>query len=303
MAWRFNPAPGWPAPPPGWTPPEGWVPDPSWPAAPPGWQFWVEVPGAGAASGPSPAQPMGPAPAPRRGGCAGPLLVIVFLIIGVGLVGGVISALMWAGRSTETREFTSESPTGSVRIEHSCGPITVREGRPGLVTTRATIRYLWRQPTVSSTLDGDGVLVKVDCPPASFGASVTLAVEVPPAGSVDAHTSAGSVTAERVSSALILSSSAGSVTAREIMSARVSAESSAGSVSLSWATDADPTEVSASSSAGSVTVRVPDVPGVAFSVDAGSSAGSTRVDVRTDPQSQRTITARSSAGSVLVGYR
>lgn len=37
----FNPPPGWPKPPDGWTPPKGWVPDPSWPDPPPGWQLWL----------------------------------------------------------------------------------------------------------------------------------------------------------------------------------------------------------------------------------------------------------------------
>lgn len=37
----FNPPPGWPKPPDGWTPPKGWTPDPSWPEPPPGWQLWV----------------------------------------------------------------------------------------------------------------------------------------------------------------------------------------------------------------------------------------------------------------------
>src|SRR4051794_2860259 len=41
---RFDPPPGWPRPPEGWTPPAGWAPDPSWPAPPPGWVFWVPVP-------------------------------------------------------------------------------------------------------------------------------------------------------------------------------------------------------------------------------------------------------------------
>lgn len=36
----FNPPPGWPRPPEGWTPPKGWSPDPSWPEPPPGWEFW-----------------------------------------------------------------------------------------------------------------------------------------------------------------------------------------------------------------------------------------------------------------------
>ena len=41
MAMRFNPPPGWPRPPEGFTPDPGWRPDPSWPPVPPGWQLWV----------------------------------------------------------------------------------------------------------------------------------------------------------------------------------------------------------------------------------------------------------------------
>ena len=37
----FNPPPGWPKPPKGWTPPNGWKPDPAWPGLPPGWQLWI----------------------------------------------------------------------------------------------------------------------------------------------------------------------------------------------------------------------------------------------------------------------
>jgi len=40
---RFNPPPGWPQPPNGWTPPVGWTPDPKWPTAPDGWQLWLPV--------------------------------------------------------------------------------------------------------------------------------------------------------------------------------------------------------------------------------------------------------------------
>src|ERR1700682_6467096 len=37
----FNPPPGWPKPPIGWSPPIGWKPDPSWPLPPPNWQLWI----------------------------------------------------------------------------------------------------------------------------------------------------------------------------------------------------------------------------------------------------------------------
>ena len=40
---RFNPAPGWPAPPPGQSPQPGWQPDASWPQPPKGWRLWTPV--------------------------------------------------------------------------------------------------------------------------------------------------------------------------------------------------------------------------------------------------------------------
>ena len=45
----FTPAPGWPPPPPNWTPPAGWRPDPAWPASPPGWSFYRRADGTNAA--------------------------------------------------------------------------------------------------------------------------------------------------------------------------------------------------------------------------------------------------------------
>jgi membrane protease YdiL (CAAX protease family) len=55
--WTFQPPPGWPEPPAGWSPPPGWQPDPAWPTAPPGWQFWRRVPAAGPPPAPDDARP------------------------------------------------------------------------------------------------------------------------------------------------------------------------------------------------------------------------------------------------------
>jgi hypothetical protein len=231
------------------------------------------------------------------------LVVVVVLLIGLAAAAAAVSLLSWTTGSTETQQLRTETPTGNVRVEADCGSITLLEGAPGVVTTQATIRSTWREPKVTSRLESDVVRVMVDCPALSLGSRVSLTVEVPPDGVVEAHSSAGSVTAQGLSSDLTLSSSAGAVSATEVSSSRVSADSSAGSVSLSWAASADPMTISATSSAGSVRVSVPDVAAVAWRVDADSSAGSTTVEVRTDPQSDRTIIARSSAGSVTVGYR
>lgn len=42
MALRFNPPPGWPAPPEHWAPPHGWAPDPAWGPVPEGWSLWLD---------------------------------------------------------------------------------------------------------------------------------------------------------------------------------------------------------------------------------------------------------------------
>ncbi len=62
MGLRFNPAPGWPPPPPGFVPPPHWQPDPSWPPAPPGWLWlWLDD------GAPDPRQPSDPPPWAGRG--------------------------------------------------------------------------------------------------------------------------------------------------------------------------------------------------------------------------------------------
>jgi len=315
VAWRYNPPPTWPPPPPGWVPPPGWAPDPSWPPAPADWQFWVEEPAptawpaaAGASgpmpvAGPPPATPPpspGPAAARSRTGCW--LLLIVLAVLVVGLIAAVVVALLPLSRGTESRQLVTRTSGADVRVENPCGPIALRPGAAGVVTTDASVRAGWAAPQVSSQLDGGTVVVDVDCPVVSLGSHVELVVTVPPGGSVQARSSAGSVSAEGLDSALVLHSSAGSVTGRDLDSASVAADSSAGSVSLTWASRA-PSRVEARSSAGSVTVLVPDVAGMAYRVSADSSAGSVDVAVRTDPQAPRSITATSSAGSVRVGYR
>jgi hypothetical protein len=305
MSWRYNPPPTWPAPPAGWSPPEGWAPDPSWPPPPPGWQFWVQEPDSpwGQPPNVSPLPATAARPQPSGGRRSGRTILIIVLALGaIALIWGAISAASLANRRTQDLQLTTESTSSNVRVDNECGPIALREGPAGVVTTDAKVRYAWRRPNVTSRVDGDIVAVEVDCPALGLMTSVTLVVQVPPDGSVEARSSAGSVKAEGLSSDLDLGSSAGSITATGLTSRNVVADTSAGSVSLTWSGDADPTAVEASSSAGSVRVLVPDVAGVAYNVNADSSAGSVTVNVRTDPSSDRRIRATSSAGSVLVAY-
>ncbi|WP_141847582.1 hypothetical protein [Humibacillus xanthopallidus] len=59
MTIRFNPPPGWPAPPATWLPSDDWLPDPAWPAPPDGWSWWTVTA--------RPANPAGPQVTVRSG--------------------------------------------------------------------------------------------------------------------------------------------------------------------------------------------------------------------------------------------
>lgn len=296
--WRFNTPPGWPVPPAGWVPPRGWTPDPAWPAAPEGWQFWVEERSPGAGLPPSP-----PPSAPRRNWIWVVLAAALAMLVLAGLLLGLLGLGLRSGRQTVTTDFATTTKGGAVEISNPCGSISVREGAAGVVSTKATLRYGWRRPSVTSQAHGNDVEVSVRCPAFGFGSGASLQVEVPPGTPVAARSAAGSVTAAGLRGNLTLHSSAGSVTAVDVASSVVSADSSAGAVSLTFAANSDPTSITARSSAGGVRVLVPDVASVAYRVDARTSAGRTSVQVRTDPQATRTINATSSAGSVLVAYR
>jgi DUF4097 and DUF4098 domain-containing protein YvlB len=127
------------------------------------------------------------------------------------------------------------------------------------------------------------------------GQDVTVLV---PAGfTVVASSSAGDVRASGLAGVLQLHSSAGDVKGTGLQSAQVSASSSAGDVSITFA--AVPLVVDATSSAGDVTVRVPGT--VAYHVkSAHTSAGDSHVGVRQDDTSTHIITATSSAGDVTI---
>jgi len=68
---RYNPPPGWPPAPEGFTPPPGWQPDPSWPAPPPGWQLWVNDDQMPTQASPQPTTQASPSSPPPPAGDAG----------------------------------------------------------------------------------------------------------------------------------------------------------------------------------------------------------------------------------------
>jgi len=116
MAWRFNPAPGWPPAPEGWTPPPGWQPDPSWPPAPDGWPLWLDdaapatAPaqlGSTTIAGPEVAQPGLVVPGSGRSGLGAWLAFVVVLLLAVG------GYLVWNGFRDDEAAAPAAQPTAT----------------------------------------------------------------------------------------------------------------------------------------------------------------------------------------------
>jgi hypothetical protein len=100
MTARFNPPPGWPVPPAGWTPDASWRPDPSWPEPPPGWSLWIEEPDDGTTEQTMLLPVAGSAPAGGTGGTPGRTRrVVLTSLLGVGSL--LLGIMIGSGSSGE----------------------------------------------------------------------------------------------------------------------------------------------------------------------------------------------------------
>lgn len=113
MARRFNPPPGWPPVPDGWTPPHGWKPDPSWPKPPKGWKLWVKDTRK---------------PWPARHWVLTPTIALV-AGIGLGNMNGMIASTTYLAQPAATPTVTVTAPPITV----SAPPVTVTP-EPAVIT-------------------------------------------------------------------------------------------------------------------------------------------------------------------------
>ncbi|GAA4349723.1 DUF4097 family beta strand repeat-containing protein [Angustibacter luteus] len=241
-----------------------------------------------------------PADPPPAGGSARPLLIglgIAFAVLSI--VAGTLNVIGSIGRDSVQRQASYQG-IRVVDVDVSAESVQIVAGPDDVTRLDRTIGWSLQKPSFSERQEGDRLVIRSSCG-ITFGrgCSGKVRLVVPADVQVHAHSSGGYVGATGLSGPLDLSSSAGHVEGVRLASATVEADSSAGSVSLTFAVA--PTDVKATGSAGSVEVLLP--PGdEAYRVDAGSSAGSSEVSVRTDPDSSRRIVAHSSAGSVEVSY-
>ena len=236
----------------------------------------------------------------------------IFSVVAIGF--GTVQAVAALAHEEHSKRTVVREPVRVVEIEAS-GSVTVTGGTGSTVTIDESISRGLHAPQRSIRVDGDRLVIRGTCDAFpetfcwdDFTVQVPRSVRVVARGEdiwvsdvrgAHLESDGSNVVVESVGGTMRLRSHGGSVKGSRLRGAIVDADSSGGSVTLSFATS--PRDVTANSSGGNVDVVLPDRP-VAYRVETSASGGSTDTVIRTDPTSPRLIRAESSGGGISIRY-
>jgi DUF4097 and DUF4098 domain-containing protein YvlB len=229
------------------------------------------------------------------------------VVLATGAALSVLLAGSLAGCSVDTDDLTqgTESkqldyrvtePVKIVKVTAIAGRIEVVGADVTDVAVTEQLRFDDEQPATRHRVEGDTLVLDYTCPDDSGTCWVNYRVELPRGTEVNLHSDAGEIRMSGLTGRVQARTEAGVVVANRLRSQNVQVDSTAGSVTLGFATA--PADVRAHTTAGSVTVKVPG--DARYAVDASTAAGSTRVSVPEDTASSHRLRVSSSAGSVSV---
>ncbi|MGC0416551.1 DUF4097 family beta strand repeat-containing protein [Embleya sp. AB8] len=193
----------------------------------------------------------------------------------------------------KTTSYDVTQTVKSLKVDSAAGNVKVTEGDVKNVQVTEKQHYDNTAPTTTHNVDGNGQLV-LDYNCASKKACfVAYDVTIPRGGAgIDVRTDAGNVTLRDLTGTLNLHTGAGKIDGEGLTSAKVTAQTSAGSIDLTF-TKA-PTDVSAKTNAGRATVRVPG--GTQYATDVSTTVGDTDVKVSRNDQSPNHVKVHTDAG-------
>jgi hypothetical protein len=218
---------------------------------------------------------------------------------------------------TETSRYDAEELT-SVELHNDNGSVEILGDDVDEVTITAEISHGLRRTVTEGSIEGDALVLDMDCPTGiPTWCSVDYKLVVPRGldvevdnengrtilrdidGDVLVDGSNGRIELARLGGDVDVDTSNGRVEASGLRGDVVHSRSRNGSVRLAFAEA--PTTVTARTSDGSVVIVVPDGDAT-YRVLADNFVGSIDAAIRTDPTSDRTITANTDHGSITVRY-
>ena len=226
------------------------------------------------------------------------LLVFGVLLVVCGFSVGVSEAFKHERTTTRTIDRHIER----VVVRAGTGKVHLEGTESRRVMVREQLQWLWREPTVHTSLRGATLTVSGSCPDTGpvnrCKADIDLAI--PFDADVVVQGDSGDISAERLAGHLKLTTDSGDVTAHDLNAISVAATTNAGDVDVAFTTQ--PVSVSANSNSGDVLVTVPAHG--EYRVDATTAAGDVAVEgVLRNDRALRSISATADAGDVTVRGR
>jgi hypothetical protein len=246
-------------------------------------------------------------------------LALGALVVIFGLVVGGLYLWSWVGSRTESQHQTYDRDISRIEVDTQAADVVMVAGQRGRVVVDRDLRWSFGKPEVRETWDGGTLRVTAGCrsAPQLPGCSVHYRIEVPAGVSVEARTSAGSLSvtgidgdsrlstssgslvADKLGGALWARASSGTITGTGLRSSTVDVASSSGGTDLRFVSD--PHQVTASVHSGDFTMRVPQRTGP-YSVILSVKSGSRAVDVEQSNTAQNHINVESLSGNVRIQY-
>ena len=226
------------------------------------------------------------------------LLLTGVLVVVCGVAVGVSAALTQERTTTTTIAQHIER----VVVRADTGHVNLSGSEGSRVVVREKLRWMWRKPHVSTSVEGSTLTVSAECPGTSTlnRCKADLDLAIPFDADVVVRGDSGDISAERLAGHLELTTDSGDVAGRDLNPTTVKATTDAGNVDLEFATQ--PVSVHANSDSGDVDVTVPA--GGEYRVDATTTAGDVKVEgILRNDHAGRTITATADAGDVTVRGR
>ena len=219
------------------------------------------------------------------------LLAVFPLLAGCGALGKVGAG----AHNPPAASFTVSAPVSAVVIDGGSGSVDVTGSARSTVSVSQQATYTSTPPRAVHVLHGTTLTVSYTCP-AQLVCSVSYQVQVPRGVAVSVSTDAGAVTLTSLAGTVQAHASAGLITADDLRSPVASFKTNAGGVIAAFSVP--PRSLTATTNVGPITLTVPG--SVAYRLNTHTFVGTSTVTVHRSSSSAHTISASSDLGAISV---
>jgi hypothetical protein len=192
-------------------------------------------------------------------------------------------------------DYTVTAHVTTLVIKSGAGTIDVTGSDRGTIGVSEQESYGKTPPTATHVVSGTTLTLSYTCP-SEFVCGVSYTIQVPAGLTVQASSSAGTITLTSLAGPVSAQTSAGLITVTGLTSPTASLKSNAGGIDADFS--AAPASVHASTNVGPISISVPG--SASYAINTHTYVGTSTVSVPTATASAHAISASSDLGSITI---